>query len=567
MNKLNKLNRILLSGLLFSLSLSSFSDEVRSDFDVDDDGLIEINDINDLNEIRNSSNGRSLYGQSTGCPVDGCFGFELTSDLDFDSNGDGKFDSLDDFWNQGEGWIPLPLNSGLSVVFDGNGHSISNLYMNRNATNSGLFGRVYLAEIRNLNIASSVIASTQGNVGSLAGYFRNSKVVGGSFSGILDCSQGHLGGVVGYSQDSIISDVEFSGALSGNLATGGVAGYILGTDISQAFSSGHLDAAGTGSGGIVGRISELSSITDSSTSMSISGTGTVGGLVGGINHSTTISDSYAVGNVTGTLGNVGGLIGSASGVTILTSYATGNVTASGSLNGGLVGYIGNSSVKESYATGHVTGLYRVGGLIGYSSNTQVSYSFSIGNVYVTDPDDVPSSSTNGYSGGFVGVAQNTDIVACYSTGSVLDGVGTIGIDSYAGSFVGELMSDSSIRGSYSVGTAFDEDLHDSGLTGWDDQGVWDVEATYWLADTTPLSIGYTLVQLQCPIAENSTSCSGLSAVLYENWGSYTYQDEQGVNIPYWDFGTSSQLPGLNINGVVYRDSDANGVLDMNQISN
>jgi hypothetical protein len=32
----------------------------------------------------------------------------------------------------------------------------------------------------------------------------------------------------------------------------------------------------------------------------------------------------------------------------------------------------------------------------------------------------------------------------------------------------------------------------------------------------------------------------------------------------WDFGTNQELPGLIINGVIYRDSDGDGALDINQ---
>ena len=80
---------------LLAVSIAVQAESSRSDYDVDDDGLIEINDLEDLYITRNSSDGSSLYGSSEGCPEAGCNGFELTTDLDFDTNGDGQISSAD----------------------------------------------------------------------------------------------------------------------------------------------------------------------------------------------------------------------------------------------------------------------------------------------------------------------------------------------------------------------------------------------------------------------------------------------------------------------------------------
>ncbi|MFL0809066.1 MAG: hypothetical protein K6L76_01495 [Agarilytica sp.] len=84
------LSLLSLSLLIFSLHSNAASG--RAEYDLDDDGLIEIDDLGDLDEIRNHLDGTSLYGESTGCPVEGCVGFELTTDLDVDTNADGVVD-------------------------------------------------------------------------------------------------------------------------------------------------------------------------------------------------------------------------------------------------------------------------------------------------------------------------------------------------------------------------------------------------------------------------------------------------------------------------------------------
>ena len=45
---------------------AAFAESGRADYDLDDDGLIEINSLADLDEIRNNLDGTSLYGESTG---------------------------------------------------------------------------------------------------------------------------------------------------------------------------------------------------------------------------------------------------------------------------------------------------------------------------------------------------------------------------------------------------------------------------------------------------------------------------------------------------------------------
>jgi hypothetical protein len=149
----------------------------RADYDLDDDGLIEINDLADLDEIRNNLDGKTLYGSNIGCPNaedgavnGGCIGFELTADLDFDTNVNGKFDSGDIHWNDGSGWLPLGTNSdNFSAIFDGNGYQVKNLNIHRSSW-IGLFGSVNAATIKRVGLTGSHmnISGHQG-VGGLIG--------------------------------------------------------------------------------------------------------------------------------------------------------------------------------------------------------------------------------------------------------------------------------------------------------------------------------------------------------------------------------------------------------------
>lgn len=181
-----------------------FAEQNRPDYDLDGDGLIEINDLADLAAIGQSQDGKSLYGVSTGCPAGGCSGFELTRDLDFDTNGDGRMDERDAYWNGGAGWRPLDTFSSL---LDGNGHHIRNLYINiKDFGYAGLFERVEGASVRRLQL--------DGPLMSIAGTY--------------------VGAVAAYGIDSDFSEILVQGRIRAELFAGGLIGNGFGNRINGA---------------------------------------------------------------------------------------------------------------------------------------------------------------------------------------------------------------------------------------------------------------------------------------------------------------------------------------------
>ena len=140
-------------------------------------------------------------------------------------------------------------------------------------------------------------------------------------------------------------------------------------------------------GGLAGSNSS-GTISNSSSSATVSGGNRVGGLVG--SSYATITNSYSTGNVTGT-SELGGLVGlNYTSATISNSYSTGDVTGDASV-GGLVGIAGSSSISNSYSTGTVTGTTDVGGLVGQSQYTNIVDSYTTSNV-----------KGSSYTGAFVG---------------------------------------------------------------------------------------------------------------------------------------------------------------------
>ncbi|MFA6973034.1 MAG: MBG domain-containing protein, partial [Gallionella sp.] len=203
-------------------------------------------------------------------------------------------------WNTGAGFLPL----GLNATFDGLGHTINNLFINRPTTEYvGLFGSVN-AVIRNVGLVG----------GSVTG---NTWV--GALVGILDS-----GSIKNAYSTANVSGVEEVGGLVGNLQPD--------CSITNAYASGNLTLI---SG--VGRYDGTSG-------------GWFGGLVGWNNGA--ITNSYATGNVNGltVVVNAGGLVGihqSFSGSVITNSYATGRVSGARSV-GGLVGLNNSGNIVGSF---------------------------------------------------------------------------------------------------------------------------------------------------------------------------------------------------------------------------
>ena len=275
------------------------------DYDLDDDNLIDVGNLEQLDAIRYDLNGdgmvddasdlRSYYSAlafaegalDMGCSS-GCTGYELTTSLDFDTNGSGSADAGDDYWNGGAGWAPiggdgtemigtfLVLHNRFNAIFEGNGHTVSNLFIDTDTRLvAGLFGYAG-SDIRNVGLIDVDVTGAElaaGLAAANAGEISASYVTG-SVSGAEN-----VGGLVGLSRSQ--------GGIRGSYATSSV--------------SGEDDV-----GGLVG--DNRGQITASYATGSVSGTSSVGGLVGDNRPTGEIRGSYATSPVSGD-SDVGGLVG------------------------------------------------------------------------------------------------------------------------------------------------------------------------------------------------------------------------------------------------------------------
>jgi len=289
----------------------------NGDVDADHNGLIEIRSWADLDETRNDLAGTSLFGNSNGCPAGGCFGYELTCDLDFDSNADGVIDLSDDYYNSGAFWLPIGDSANpFTGTFNGNGFAIHNLVVYQSvASNIGLFGALDGATVTDLGL------------------------------------RGELTWMYGSSSVGLIAGQAINGSTINNCLTGGA-----------------VEGRNTGVGGLVGQLTQSSITASYSTAaVSVSNTGICGGLVGYASTG-TIENSFAAGSVT-CPSYVGGLVGYMQNTTILDSYAAGAVSGNSSL-GGLVGMsLGGNAITAGYWDTEASGQATSGGNLGTGLTT------------------------------------------------------------------------------------------------------------------------------------------------------------------------------------------------------
>ncbi|MEC8102532.1 MAG: autotransporter subunit C, partial [Pseudomonadota bacterium] len=261
-------------GLTNDIDSDDYGDGI-TDADADSDGLIEIYTLAQLNAVRFDLKGlgrvmtEGAERDSSGCPLtgvdgaftQGCVGYELMADLDFDTNADGVMDENDIYWNDGAGWEPIGTYSNnpgesFSGVFEGNGFAIRNPYIDSSSRYQGLFGGTRNAELRNIILTGPLTAVTGDRyVGLLAGRLVDSEVTDVYASGsvfAINSSWGYAGGIAGYASDTSLLRVQSAVAVEGHNYVGGVIGDANATpSIMQVLATGVV-SGGSSVGGIVG---------------------------------------------------------------------------------------------------------------------------------------------------------------------------------------------------------------------------------------------------------------------------------------------------------------------------
>ena len=509
-----------------------------TDYDADDDGLLEIKWLEQMNAVRWDLDGDGVvdnggyaeaYSEAfpnavngMGC-ADGCRGYELTRDLDFKKTSSYRAGTLNEKWTRGDGWLPIAVGDTFHSVFDGNGLVISNLYIDRVDDDqpeiSGLFARNG-GEITRLDVIDASVSGRR-YAGSLAGV-NSGEIRAAHAVGNVTSKTESAGGLVGINYGEISYSTAGGSVLSGEFA-GGLVGLNRGR-----ISHSHADGE-------------------------VSGESYAGGLVG--YNRGEISYSAAEGPVSSD-STAGGLAGYSSNL-VEFAHSSGIVSAPHQA-GGLVG-INSGVVRYTYSVSNVTGRYSAGGLVGINDNS-VTASYATGYVSVGAED----GSAEVAAGGFVGQNRG-NIASCYAAGRVVGSVSDeeeldeLRVD--VGGFAGRNQENGIIRFSFSLGTPIsrNEDASLGGFVGRNDasnaiiDGYWKREPPVRYAGVgegdAPEVKGKSLEQLQSPTEYTD---------IYADWlidldnADEDYDETTGVD-DVWNFGMPGDLPALRI------DVDGDGV--------
>ena len=285
-------------------------------------------------------------------------------------------------------WTPIGSDANpFTGTLDGDGHSVSGIYINSGTDYQGLVG---------------VLGSggTLQNLGVKASYIKGRNFVGGV------CGMNMMGNVINcYNSGSVAGTGGYVGGLCGeNYAT-----------VTNCYNSGSL-AGSEGVGGLCGQ--NYATVTNCYNTGSVEGDYSVGGLCG--QNYATVTNCYNTGSVTGNYAYVGGLCGQ-NYATVTNCYNTGTVTGTGDYVGGVCGgnYVGgvcggnyDGTVTNCYNTGKVTGSNDVGGVCGYNGG-------SITNCYNTG-----SVTGSDFVGGVCGENYTTVTNCYYLAGKANSGIGS-----------------------------------------------------------------------------------------------------------------------------------------------
>lgn len=128
-------------------------------------------------------------------------------------------------------FTPIGINSSFKGTFDGNGHKISNLYV-ESAGKAGLFASIFGASIKNLTVEGTVVGSksngTDIGVGGIVGFSTSQILIENCVSNVnVSSSCKNTGGICGNvnDADSVIRNCVNIGEIKSNSdKTGGISG-------------------------------------------------------------------------------------------------------------------------------------------------------------------------------------------------------------------------------------------------------------------------------------------------------------------------------------------------------
>ena len=200
-------------------------------------------------------------------------------------------------------WKPIGKNDyGYQYrgTFDGNGKTITNLYINASQNNVGLFGYTMEGTIKNLTFEYANVTNTKTYTGILVGYANNSNLQNIKISNTCQIKGGkETGGIAGDFWGNAYNCVNYA-TVQGKERVGGLLGYCTAkySSITTCANYGNVTATGTDAGGLVGYFIS-GTIQDCANYGDVKGTEHVAGMAGYVNEG-KIQNVFSYGNVSAT---------------------------------------------------------------------------------------------------------------------------------------------------------------------------------------------------------------------------------------------------------------------------
>ena len=221
-------------------------------------------------------------------------------------------------------WMPIASNGAWGGIFDGQGHTISNLYINNNDQCTGFFGAInsYYSQrsiikniiFENVQVYYNAVNYSSQPVGVLASSCHCADISNVQINSGYVKGMSRLGGVIGYAGDCSLTSCQNKAEITGiNLVVGGIIGWCEDSQIKKCINYGNITAHSE-CGGLFGRIESLHNnqilISYCANYGNIQGHMDVGGIIGRVLGASNVIDHvFVAGNVSKTAPNEDAYVG------------------------------------------------------------------------------------------------------------------------------------------------------------------------------------------------------------------------------------------------------------------
>ena len=299
-------------------------------------------------------------------------------------------------------WDPIGNGRMYCGMFDGNGKTIRNLYINSTIMNKGFFGYANSGSIKNITFDNAKVKNTHYNgTGILTGVFVKCTIE--NIKTLANCSvEGteNTGGIAGVGAGNI-SNCENRAMVNGTNNVGGIVGNASDNTISSCANYGAVTGTESNVGGMVGYFSS-GTIQNCANYGDISGADCVGNQIG-YARICNLNNVLGIGNVTATTSQSGLLAGvildsSSTAAGILAYNSSAKLTINGiEQTGDAVKAIGISSLSSTGRIKAFTAEQLKSGLVAFLLQGNASESAKWGQKLNTDDYPLLNSADKVYS--------------------------------------------------------------------------------------------------------------------------------------------------------------------------